>query len=279
MSMARNSKFPKKAAKTQIYFNISDAARMIDTSPSTLRVWEQLGLSTPVRSPAGYRLYTLQEIRRLKKVQRFKQQKSVSSTAALYLLEDHERPTPGKTRSSPSMSIPRQLRNLRMQHQFTLSRAAEKAGISVSFLSCIERGQANASVATLQKLAAVYDTNVLSFFGEPEPARKLVRPADRRRLDTEPGLTIELLALGRSTMEPHLFRIAAGASSGGSYSHEGEEFIYMIRGQLEVWLDELEHYLLNPGDSLYFSSNQTHRWANPGDTETVLLWINTPPTF
>ena len=106
-----------------------------------------------------------------------------------------------------------------------------------------------------------------------------MRPADRRRLDTEPGLTIELLALGRSTMEPHLFRIAAGASSGGSYSHEGEEFIYMIRGQLEVWLDELEHYLLNPGDSLYFSSNQTHRWANPGDTETVLLWINTPPTF
>src|ERR1017187_6346259 len=101
MSMARNSKFPKKAAKTQIYFNISDAARMIDTSPSTLRVWEQLGLSSPVRSPAGYRLYTLQEIRRLKKVQRFKQQKSVSSTAALYLLEDHERPTPGKTRSSP----------------------------------------------------------------------------------------------------------------------------------------------------------------------------------
>ena len=75
------------------------------------------------------------------------------------------------------------------------------------------------------------------------------------------------------------WRVAPGASSGGAYSHEGEELIYVLQGRFEVWLEEVEHYVLRPGDCLYFSSTQPHRWLNPGKTETRLLWVNTPPTF
>jgi quercetin dioxygenase-like cupin family protein len=53
----------------------------------------------------------------------------------------------------------------------------------------------------------------------------------------------------------------------------------VISGSCDVWLDEVEHYRLRPGDSLYFSSAQTHRWSNPYKQQAVLLWINTPPTF
>jgi uncharacterized cupin superfamily protein len=80
-------------------------------------------------------------------------------------------------------------------------------------------------------------------------------------------------------MEPHLFRLAPGATSGGSYHHQGEEFIFVLAGSCEIWLDEAERYHLRKGDSLYFSSSQAHRWRNSGDVETVLFWINTPPTF
>jgi len=80
-------------------------------------------------------------------------------------------------------------------------------------------------------------------------------------------------------MEPHLFRIAPSAGSGESYAHDGEEFLYIIRGSLEIVLDGGERQRLEEGDSFYFESSNEHHWKNPGKKETLVLWINTPPTF
>ena len=73
--------------------------------------------------------------------------------------------------------------------------------------------------------------------------------------------------------------VAPLAGSDGAYSHQGEEFIYMVSGALEVWLDEIECFVLQQGDSFWFESTLGHRWFNPGSDDAVLLWINTPPTF
>ena len=78
-------------------------------------------------------------------------------------------------------------------------------------------------------------------------------------------------------MEPHLFRISSGAGSGEAYTHEGEEFLYVLRGRLEIALDDGECYHLRPGDSFYFESDIPHSWVNPGKHEAWVLWINTPP--
>ena len=103
--------------------------------------------------------------------------------------------------------------------------------MSVSFLSSLERGYSNASIATLQKLARLYDTNVLAFFADEDDSRRMVRARERTVRVPNPGVQMELLAFGKKVMEPHLFRIAPGADSGGSYSHEGEEFIYVFRAR------------------------------------------------
>src|SRR2546429_5293329 len=76
-----------------------------------------------------------------------------------------------------------------------------------------------------------------------------------------------------------LFRVKPGGGSGESYTHEGEEFLHVLRGEFEIWLDKSEHYQLKRGDSLYFESSTPHRWKNPGRKEAWVLWINTPPTF
>jgi DNA-binding transcriptional MerR regulator/uncharacterized RmlC-like cupin family protein len=254
---------------SQIHFSIGKVAKILNVSTSMLRKWERLGIIFPERSPSGYRKFTRVEVERLKEVQKLKTEKNVSSAAVVHLLKHEGGPNKDNAESS---SISRRLKRLREQLGWTLSVAAERAGISVSYLSNIERGHANASVATLQKLASLYKTNVLSFFGDVLPAQKMVRPSERRRLVTEPGVTIELLALGQCAMEPHLFRVSPGASSGGAYTHEGEEFIFMLNGALEIWLDEVEHYMLNAGDSLYFSSTQSHRWMNSGHEDAVMLW-------
>jgi mannose-6-phosphate isomerase-like protein (cupin superfamily) len=131
----------------------------------------------------------------------------------------------------------------------------------------------------MRRIARYYGTNILSFFEPAKDNSRLVSPAQRKVLETTKGVRMELLAWGNTAMEPHLFRIKPGGSSGESYTHEGEEFLHILRGDFEIWLDRKEHYLLKPGDSLYFESSTPHRWRNPGRKETWLLWINTPPTF
>ena len=91
-------------------------------------------------------------------------------------------------------------------------------------------------------------------------------------------MDIELLSIGNKMLEPMLFRVPPKAGD-GSYSHVGEEFIYMLKGTLEIWLGELERHLLRPGDSFWFESNVGHRWFNPSDEDALLVWINTPLTF
>jgi quercetin dioxygenase-like cupin family protein len=97
-------------------------------------------------------------------------------------------------------------------------------------------------------------------------------------LEAGPGVRMELLAWGNAVMEPHLFRIAPQAGSGEFYAHVGEEFLYILRGELQISLEK-EHYRLRSGDSFYFESALPHSWKNPGRAETVILWVNTPPTF
>lgn len=266
--------------KSGLSFRISEVSKMLNVSSSTLRQWENAGLTHPRRTKNGYRTYTREEVERLKSVQHLRLEKNLNVDAIRHLMgRAARRPASNGDGHARVVPIGNKLRKLRRERSMTLSEAAGGTGLSVSFLSCLERGQVHASVATLQRLAVFYKTNVLSFFGGAEQSSKLVRPSQRIDLSSEPGVHLELLAFGDRAMEPHLFRLAPGTSSGGSYHHEGEEFIFVVSGSCDVWLDEVEHYRLGAGDSLYFSSSQTHRWSNLYKKPAVLLWINTPPTF
>ncbi len=94
------------------------------------------------------------------------------------------------------------------------------------------------------------------------------------------SVRIEQLAHDATQLEPQLFVLAPGATSDGAYSHDGEEFLYLLSGALTVWVGDDERYrLADPGDALTFPSTLPHRWRNDAAQETRLLWINTPPTF
>ena len=136
----------------------------------------------------------------------------------------------------------------------------------------------SASVSTLRKLARFYKTNILDFFDTTDSNSRLVSSGQRKILEAGPGVRMELLAWGNTVMEPHLFRIAPNAGSGESYAHEGEEFLYVLRGEFQISVEQRQ-YRLKAGDSFYFESSTPHRWLNPGRTETWVLWVNTPPTF
>jgi DNA-binding transcriptional MerR regulator/mannose-6-phosphate isomerase-like protein (cupin superfamily) len=264
------------SSDAQVYLKIGDVARLVGISPSAIRGWESLGLTRPHRTESRYRLYTNADVRVLKKARYLRKVRGLNGAAIVQMLKREGAIKPAA--SSSTAAIGPRLRRLRTKRAVSLAEVAAAAGISIGFLSALERSQMSASVGTLRRLARYYRTNILDFFDTTELNTRLVRPAKRKVLEAGPGVRMELLAWGNKVMEPHLFRIAPDAGSGESYSHEGEEFLFVLRGELQIALDG-EEYRLKRGDSFYFESATPHRWKNPGRGETWLLWVNTPPTF
>lgn len=264
------------------YLKIGDVATLVGISATMIRAWERVGLIRPVRTSSQYRLYTSEDVKILKRARYLRRERGLNAPAIVELLRrKSELPfqmEPPRSGNGSAAQLGPLLRRLRTERNLSLADVADEVGISVGFLSALERSQMTASVATLRKLARYFQINILDLFQPSEANPNVVRAADRKILPGGKGVRMELLAWGNTMMEPHLFRIAPGAGSGESYSHHGEEFLHVIQGELEISLAGQLHRL-RTGDSLYFDSSTPHEWRNSGKKETSVLWINTPPTF
>jgi DNA-binding transcriptional MerR regulator/quercetin dioxygenase-like cupin family protein len=274
---SRKNLFKESAARGgHRLLRISEVARRVGISSSALRAWEALGLVSPQRTQSRYRLYGESDVRLLQRAIFLRRARGLNPAAIVHVLKRQgvvSRPAEG------TLHPGQRFRRLRTRRGLSLAQVAKATGVSVGFLSALERGQMRSSIATLRRIARFYGTNILSLFETAGGNPRLVRPSERKILETTPDVRMELLAWGNTAMEPHLFRVKPGGSSGESYTHDGEEFLHVLRGNFEIWLNKVDHYRLKPGDSLYFESSTPHRWKNPGRKETWVLWINTPPTF
>jgi transcriptional regulator with XRE-family HTH domain len=156
---------------------------------------------------------------------------------------------------------------------------AHATGLSISFISALERGGSGASIASLRRLAGAYGVTMRELFGaDLEQSSPLVRSADRPIMQWDNGVRFEEMASGEKVMDPSYIRVPSGAGSEGFYSHNGEEFVYVISGVLFVELRDHGTFRVEPGDTLYFPSTTQHRWW--ADDEPVeAVYVNTPPTF
>jgi DNA-binding transcriptional MerR regulator/quercetin dioxygenase-like cupin family protein len=276
VSSGKNFSKPSANRTVRRLLRISEVARRVGISSSALRAWEAMGLVSPHRTVSRYRLYAEADVRLLQRAVFLRRARGLNPAAIVHVLK-RQGVVSALAETAP---LPGQrFRSLRTRRGLSLAQVARATKVSVGFLSSLERGQMRSSISTLRRIARFYRTNILSLFETAAENPRLVRPSQRKVLETTPGVRMELLAWGQTAMEPHLFRIKPGGGSGESYSHEGEEFLHILRGEFEIWLNSKEHYRLEPGDSLYFESSTPHRWRNPGRSETWLLWINTPPTF
>ena len=276
MSSRKNSSVASDSLSPQRLLRISEVAHRLGISSSALRAWETLGLVTPQRTASHYRMYTESDVRLLQRALFLRRARGLNPAAIVHILKRQGIVSvPIDALHSPGQRF----RRLRIKRGLSLAEVARATKVSVGFLSALERGQMRSSVATLQRIARFYKTNILSMFETNGDAPSLVRPSQRKVLETSPKVRMELLAWGNTAMEPHLFRVKPGGGSGEPYTHEGEEFLHVFRGEFEIWLQDQGRYRLKPGDSLYFESSIPHRWRNPGRSETWILWVNTPPTF
>src|SRR5689334_24852210 len=119
------------------YLKIGDVARKVGVSPSVIRSWESLGLARPHRTQSKYRLYSAEDVKLLKRARFLRKVRGLNAAAIVQLLKRE-----GKVKPAPNgnpAAIGAHLRQLRARRGLSLAEVAETVGISVGFLSALER--------------------------------------------------------------------------------------------------------------------------------------------
>ncbi|WP_148283313.1 helix-turn-helix domain-containing protein [Reyranella massiliensis] len=200
----------------------------------------------------------------------------------------------GKKRDQPEASAPVEvgvgslgsiIRKARLGRKMVLQELADKADLSISFLSQVERNLLTPSVSALKRIADVLDIPAGSLMFGAESRKGgvgigLVRRGSRKRV-VFPDSQIEYEMLTpdlRRRMSALWLKAPPRSESGPVFSHDGEDAVIVLRGRLKIEIGGV-WYELAKGDSLYFNSELPHRWRNDSDSIAEVVWVSTPPSF
>jgi DNA-binding transcriptional MerR regulator/quercetin dioxygenase-like cupin family protein len=264
---------PDDALPTARYA-IGEVARLAQLSQAMIRRLEAEGLVQPQRSGGGHRLYTETDVERLRHASHLWRVEGLNLAAIRR--EIGALPPPPQT-SAPDHQLGHNLRAARQAQQRSLADVAAQTGLSVSFLSDVERGQSRISLGNLFKLAFAYGTTVPQLnAGCTEPPRPLTRPGDRPSYVANGGrVRIEDLNMAKGALEAQWFEVSPGGESEEAYAHPGEELVVVVSGQLAFWLAD-QPFQLGLGEALHFQGTVSHRWRNDGEQTAIAIWINVP---
>ena len=155
------------------------------------------------------------------------------------------------------------LRELRQDVNLTLEKLATATGLSPAFLSRIENGRSIPSIPTLQSIADALNVNIEFFFRDSDQQQYKITPKEaRKKIITQKGYEIEILNEGMANpfMEPAIVtNMSKDLESGVEVSvHDGQEFMYVIEGKLELTLGS-KKYQLKKGDAAYWNGSIPHK--------------------
>lgn len=179
------------------------------------------------------------------------------------------------------LAVGQKIRALRQAKGWRLETVAAKAGLSVGFISQIERGLSSPSLRALTALADVLGVSLSAFFDAKDtmsPADAVVtREGERAELRLwRSGISKQLLSpAAPGGLSLFLVHLQPGASTGDElYTHDGEEAGLVLDGAMTLTVDR-ETWTLRAGDSFRFASRRPHRFGNPSrDEEARVLWVN-----
>src|SRR2546429_2712388 len=179
VSRKKNLSSACETADPEPLSRISEVARRVGISSSALRAWESLGLVVPQRTPSKYRLYTMEDVRVLQRAIFLRRARGLNPAAIVHVLKRQGVVTaPAENSLHPGQRF----RRLRTRRGLSLAQVARATGVSVGFLSALERGQMRSSIATLRRIARFYRTNILSLCEIAGDNPRLVRPNQRKVL-------------------------------------------------------------------------------------------------
>lgn len=180
----------------------------------------------------------------------------------------------------PVELVGNKIRELRKTMGLTVEELADKAGISQSMISQVERGLAKPSIDTLWKLSIYLDVPLFAFFEDIHREPILITRAENQKMITmsHSNVRYQLLApsVGRKIEFFKLIVEPYQKKDQPLLAHKGEECGLVIQGEFEVIIEN-KSYHLRTGDSIYFDSTLPHCFYNPGEEVAIGVWAMTPP--
>ncbi|MBN2296315.1 MAG: cupin domain-containing protein [Pirellulales bacterium] len=166
------------------------------------------------------------------------------------------------------VELAQRIKALRREQNLTLEQIATRTGLTRSVLSKVENFRVTPSLPALGKIALALGTNVSDLTAglDERPQLVIVRSGEGVKVERdkpESQITYESLAHDRysKSMEPLLLSVPPGTARKSALKHEGEEFIYVLSGNVELEYGEDVHHL-KTGDSVYFDAQVEHRLIN-----------------
>ena len=183
----------------------------------------------------------------------------------------------------PKHQFGEKIREVRERRALTLKDVAQRAGLSESLISQIERNKVAPAIDTLLAIVEVLEIDLEYLFRDFRRDRQvnLVRKADRQKVILK-KMTYEQLSrtVGSDDehgIEAYLLEIKPGGESGNTeYGHAGKELGVVISGTAELTIGT-KTYQLKEGDSISFASNIPHVFRNTGPGTLKAFWVVTPP--
>ena len=175
------------------------------------------------------------------------------------------------------------IRTVRERKGYTLKVVAQRAGVSESLVSQIERNKVSPAIDTLLVLADVLDINLEFLFEEYRRERpvQIIHSQERRTVEEECVIYEELAkpteSDGNNSLESYIVKLPPNCQTlRGSYGHLGRELGFIIKGKGQLQY-ESKTYDLEEGDSVSYSASSPHTLVNVGDETLTALWVVTPP--
>lgn len=176
------------------------------------------------------------------------------------------------------------IRELRQNRGVTLEQVAQETGLSISFLSMLERDKVSVSVDNLERLARYFSVRLVQFFQGIEDDEVVVTRAQQvndRCAGQDPRQSLFFLLADRQNarMEPMLIRVGAGHGDPHFRSHDGDALLYVVEGSIRLLTEKGESVELAAGDSAYYAGFPARRIENASrDQPALILMVTTPPT-
>ena len=177
-----------------------------------------------------------------------------------------------------SVNLARQIRILRERRNLSQRSLAEASGLSRNTLSLLERGQTSPTVSTLKRLASALGVNINAFFNQiDDESIVYTKSGKRSNLQLSQGMMADLgVGMHDQLVTPLILEMEPGARSGPALSHEGQDFVYCLSGEV-LYTVNGKAYVLEPGDSVFFDAHLLHRFQSTATEKSeVLIILSTP---
>lgn len=177
------------------------------------------------------------------------------------------------------MKIGAKIKELRTRNGLTLEELASRSELTKGFLSQLERDLTSPSISTLEDILEALGTNLSEFF-QSTPEQQIIFGKNDFFVDERDEHTVEWIVPNaqKNEMEPIRITIHPGCTSFIMKANEGQEFGYVLNGQVELVIGK-KVYSMKAKETFYLNGARSHFIRNKGKKDAVLLWIVTPPMF